>query len=562
MRSYVVSVMVVLGVAGVARGQAPQTLGYNGVLFSCGPGEVGCEGYSYQGPMTFRLWDDEVSVDPLHLVWEETHAEVRVEWGYFHVELGSVTAFPGWAFLGPRWLEVQVGDDEPLAPRTFLGAAPWAFSCVNAQALGGQGATAYALSGHTHGWGEIMGKPGTYPPSVHSHAWGDLTGVPAVLGDGQVGWEEVTGKPSSYPPAGHQHAIGDVTGLQAALDSKSPTTHDHDGRYYQKHEVDAALAAKEDVGVCYTKAEVQQMLAALRAEILAEVGKACPSDMVKVGDFCVDRYEASIWERKDGQPVDCKALQDAVDAAVAAGWTESDIYYGTHTTCGLPDKPAMCSYRQYGSPPGCSSDNACDDYPAEFPDSGNWTKPLYACAVKGVMPSRSMTWFQAQQACGLSGKRIITNAEWQMAVAGTVDPGEHNGSDGSCNTKSGGPRKTGLGTKCVSKWGVEDMIGNLMEWVDLWGQAGRTKYDVDGGKFGGGNATPWRAEYGDGGDITENINGTVDEAYVQPKFGLPVAAVRGGIWAHGKGAGAFAFNAAHGPSAWRLFIGSRCAKGL
>jgi uncharacterized protein YukE len=374
----------------------------------------------------------------------------------------------------------------------------------------------------------------------------------------------------------------------------------------------SALDAKEDKGTCYTKAQVDQLVAGLQtaldgkaaksveatvAELAAAVttlqgkvaslettvsaqaatiadhearivdletqvmllGGACPSDMVPVGDFCVDRYEASIWERKDGQAVDCAALQAAVDEAVAAGWSDADIYYGTHPTCNLTDKPKMCNYRQYGSPPGCSSDYGCDDYPAEFPDSGNWSKPLYACAIKGVMPSRSMTWFQAAQACALSGKHLITNLEWQTAVAGTVDPGANNGADGSCNTQSGGPRKTGLGaSKCVSKYGVEDMIGNLWELVDLWGQAGPVNASYNAGTA----VTPWPSSYGDGGDKTRNVNGQAWSSGTGGwTTGLPFAAIRGGGWVTGTGGGAFAFPAYNGPSHWDSDIGLRCARG-
>lgn len=41
-------------------------------------------------------------------------------------------------------------------------------------------------------------------------------GVPA--GDVSVAWGDVSGKPSTFPPATHTHAIADVTGLQAILD--------------------------------------------------------------------------------------------------------------------------------------------------------------------------------------------------------------------------------------------------------------------------------------------------------------------------------------------------------
>jgi formylglycine-generating enzyme required for sulfatase activity len=310
------------------------------------------------------------------------------------------------------------------------------------------------------------------------------------------------------------------------------------------------------------------MIASLQAQIDAlkvQIGQTCPSDMVPVADFCVDRYEASLWARTDGTAVDCGAVQKAVDDARKEPWNWTDVdmdswYKGQHGTClaGGP-KPDLCAYRQYGSPPGCNGNDACDDYPAEFPDHGNWSKPLYACAIKGVMPSRSMTWFQAAQACALSGKHLITNLEWQTAVAGTVDPGASDGADGSCNTQSGGPRKTGLGaSKCVSRYGVEDMIGNLAEWVDLWGQAGPVNTS-----FGAGTSvTPWPSSYWEGGDRTWNVNG---QAYSNGTggwtTGLPFAAIRGGAWDYGAGAGAFAFNAIYGPSHWSRALGLRCARG-
>jgi hypothetical protein len=44
--------------------------------------------------------------------------------------------------------------------------------------------------------------------------------VDAHAGSGSVDWGDITGKPSTFPPAPHQHSISDVTGLQAALDAK------------------------------------------------------------------------------------------------------------------------------------------------------------------------------------------------------------------------------------------------------------------------------------------------------------------------------------------------------
>ena len=145
--------------------------------------------------------------------------------------------------------------------------------------------------------------------------------------------------------------------------------------------------------------------------------------MVKVGSYWVDRYEASLVDAKTWSSGQCSG-----------------------------------SGTQYASSGGA---NPKDDYPSTFPDSGNWSTRVYACSVAGKTPSRMMTWFQAQQACLLSGKTLCTYAQWQGAAAGTYDAGKYNGSGGgSCHTGGSAPRKTGSAGKvpgasasCISQWG-------------------------------------------------------------------------------------------------------------
>jgi formylglycine-generating enzyme required for sulfatase activity len=248
-------------------------------------------------------------------------------------------------------------------------------------------------------------------------------------------------------------------------------------------------------------------------------------EMVKVGGFWIDRYEAAI----------------VADAFWNGGRCDGS---------GTP----------YASTGGASP---TDDYPPAFPDSGNWSgMPVYACSVAGHVPSRMMTWFQAQQACAASGKRLCTNGEWQAAVAGTYDPGSYNGAaGGACHTGGTAPRASGragtlpgASTSCISQWGAEDMIGNLWEWVEDWGQVGRGWMSADGAA-----ATPWPSGYGDGEDQTWNLNGTAwGTAWTQ---GLPGAAFRGGTWNNETSAGAFAVALFTGPSSWSSTIGFRCCLG-
>jgi len=250
------------------------------------------------------------------------------------------------------------------------------------------------------------------------------------------------------------------------------------------------------------------------------VCKKGKDEMVKVGSYWVDRYEASLVDAKTWSSGQCN---------------------GTGT--------------QYGA----SSDN----YPSMFQDSGNWATKVYACSVAGRIPSRMMTWFQAQQACLLSGKTLCTNGQWQGAAAGTYDPGKYNGAaGGSCHTGGSAPRKTGMAGKvpgasasCISRWGAEDMIGNLFEWVDWWDQAGKTWMTSDGQ-----DASPWPSTggYGDGGDKTWNLDGRV----LNPSWinGSPAAALRGGGWYTGTDAGVFAVNLNEGPSSWHTDHGARCCR--
>jgi hypothetical protein len=237
----------------------------------------------------------------------------------------------------------------------------------------------------------------------------------------------------------------------------------------------------------------------------------CPPDSVKVGPVCVDKYEASVW-----QIYDPRLRKEAQGGGLV-----------------LADLSRL-------SPSVAHQEGAVrDDY--ECTDDGNG--PLcdftVALSIAGVKPSASITWFQAQQACAGAGKRLLTNAEWQMAAARTFDPGETPTAN-QCNTNSSGPSLTGSRASCVSRWGVFDLVGNVMEWVADWGIPATT------------NSEPL---YGTG-DFNRM---TIDPTYVLT-FAGPGAMVRGGAFNHGASAGVFAATLEADPSQSVGTLGFRCVR--
>lgn len=217
----------------------------------------------------------------------------------------------------------------------------------------------------------------------------------------------------------------------------------------------------------------------------------CPSptgapddEMIRVGGVCIDIYEASIWDAPVGG-----------NQIIASS---ADDY-------------------------GCNENGQdCDN--------------IYARSVEGVEPARNITWFQAQAALANSGKRLLSNAEWQMAVRGTPDdtgPGTT-----PCNTRNTVPGVAATGASgCVSDFGLHDMVGNLWEWVADW-----VPRSTDCPGWGGFS------------DDTMCLSGASTTATG------PGALIRGGNWFHGTRAGPLAVRGVNQPSNSNDIIGFRGAR--
>jgi hypothetical protein len=221
--------------------------------------------------------------------------------------------------------------------------------------------------------------------------------------------------------------------------------------------------------------------------------QVCPADMAAVGTICVDKYEASVFP----------------DAA------------GTGTQLG----------------------RLVDDYSPPCQNTGEGCKDqIYALSRAGLVPSRFITWFQAQQACANVGKRLLTNAEWQLAAVGTPDPGATSaGNQCHIDPAATDPELTGTNTECVSEWGAFDMVGNVDEWTQDWLQGN-----------GPAGATNNTATYG-----TDMVSG-VNDAF--PPEAFPPALTRGGFFGAGANAGVYSLGAEVGPDQNFPNLGFRCAR--
>ncbi len=198
--------------------------------------------------------------------------------------------------------------------------------------------------------------------------------------------------------------------------------------------------------------------------------------MVRVHDFCIDRYEAALVDAKSGRLLTpFYPPRWARARTIRRIWQQERALVGSRAARTMP-----------------------------LPRLPTWQKAVHrfkAVSRPAAVPHGYLTWYDAKRACEAAGKRLCTRDEWTLACRGRYDRKFPYGAEyirGACNVhrrfhpaatlhgdaSSGhhdprlnlvagpkgdsGLRAAGATSRCQSEWGsdaIYDMVGNLDEWI-------------------------------------------------------------------------------------------------
>jgi formylglycine-generating enzyme len=216
-------------------------------------------------------------------------------------------------------------------------------------------------------------------------------------------------------------------------------------------------------------------LSSADASLTPPVWKGCPPEMVRVGKTCIDRWEASLVDRRTKEPLSpYYPPQPKLCTTLERRWQTERATLGGPAAQAMP-VPAL-SELQHGH-----------------------FEPM-AVSKPGVTPAGYLSGVVAEKACEAAGKRLCRVSEWVKACEGEAHrqfPYGEKYEPARCNifrshhpaavlhdnpsighldprlnlVKEGNDpllRPTGATKSCASVWGPDalyDMNGNIDEWV-------------------------------------------------------------------------------------------------
>ncbi|HEY6080463.1 MAG TPA: SUMF1/EgtB/PvdO family nonheme iron enzyme [Polyangiaceae bacterium] len=213
------------------------------------------------------------------------------------------------------------------------------------------------------------------------------------------------------------------------------------------------------------------------AEAEATPSRGCPSEMARIGQYCIDRWELSGVDKTTGEALSpYYPPSPALTNEVWRGWLTERGELGEQAARAMPLPPL-----------------------SELQRNGRFE--IKAVSRPGVIPQSYLSQVLARRACENAGKRLCTQDEWLNACKGKAGRKYPYGESyrlGVCNVyrfihpaavlhgsaslghrdprlnlvyegESPLLRKTGETSACASRWDDErayDMVGNVDEWVE------------------------------------------------------------------------------------------------
>lgn len=213
------------------------------------------------------------------------------------------------------------------------------------------------------------------------------------------------------------------------------------------------------------------------AEPTPAPARGCPADMVRIAQYCVDRWEMSAVDKASGVALSpYYPPSPGLTSEVWRGWLIERGELGDEAARAMPLPPLGALQRR-----------------------GRFE--VKAVSRPGVVPQSYLSQVLARRACENAGKRLCTKDEWVNACKGKTQRKHPYGEaykQGVCNvyrfihpasvlhgSASLGHRDprlnlvfegerpllrlTGETTSCASSWNddrIYDMVGNLDEWVE------------------------------------------------------------------------------------------------